>query len=1053
MKRLLLGMLFFSLFGKAQLATPFDNIKIKLATQSDTATRLLVQDDVTKQVHFILKTGLLSPFETINEGNGNGIAVKGRNPLFYGNVGLNAIDFSYNTSSNTIYGALGKGSFCAGVSNTAAAENSAVFGRLNTTVAVDLIGGRLLNSFIGGGINNYIRGSYGFATNINNRIVDADNAAVFGKDNTTTTSDSFYAGRYAIDGYLFAVGNGTKVDFGGVPTVIRENAFDISANGVARFTKPLIVESGTISMVNSNVIAGEEAGASNTGTDVVAVGRNAGASNTGTDVVAVGHGAGASNTGTDVVAVGFNAGTGNTGTDVVAVGFNAGVSNTGTDVVAVGFNAGVSNTFSNCVLLGNNAQASENGQLVFSNGTNRLTLVPSATSAKHTMPSLSGFLGLSVNNLPFDAAGNVNIAGGGSVTDVSVAPANGFIATVSNPTTTPIISLKTSVLGVLKGTATGALATATVADYPTFNQNTTGTAGTITGSITQSQVTNLTADLALKQDNLVSGTTIKTINGTTLLGSGNISTTQTSVTGTAGNVTGIVAIANGGTGQTIAPLALNALLPTQATNAGKVLQTDGTNAGWVSATAPTTPTLQQVTDVGSTTANKVVIQGVVIGNTVANSGINIGGTGTEAGVGATQGKCVNIGNGAGNNNTAQFTVNIGEGAGASASFAHTYAFGRDTAANATNQIAFRSFNSGASALYHNRFQLPSNANRLWNLPDADGTFALSVNNNTASSAGNITLTADNIANGTTNKYYTDALARASISLTTTGTGAATYTPATGVINVPTPANLTGDITSVGTATTYNNIVPIAKGGTGSATQNFVDLTTPQTIAGAKTLTGSLTTATTTATTPSVKLAPTGAVLQTTANIGDVEIDSNGLAYYTHHTASRGVVLADQYTSLITPYTMTSTTALQKLFNVPTNGAFNAKAGTTYYFEASFDLSAMSALTGTFSFGFGGTATITSVKYTATSQKSTALGVPATPQVVMATTAASTVLVTTSLITTGTAYITGIIRVNAAGTLIPSTALSVAAPAVVGTNSFFIISPLGTNTATTVGNFN
>ena len=665
------------------------------------------------------------------------------------------------------------------------------------------------------------------------------------------------------------------------------------------------------------------------------------------------------------------------------------------------------------------------------------------------MPSFSGFLGLSVNNLPFDAAGNVNIAGGGSVTDVSVAPANGFIATVSNPTTTPIISLKTSVLGILKGTATGALATATVADYPTFNQNTTGTAGTITGSITQGQVTNLTADLASKQGNLVSGTTIKTINGTTLLGSGNISTTQTSVTGTAGNVTGIVAIANGGTGQTTAPLALNALLPTQATNAGKVLQTDGTNADWVSAGSSTTPTLQQVTDVGNTTANKVVIQGVSIGNAVANSGINIGGIGAEAGIGSG-GKNVSIGDGAGFN-APQFTVNIGPGAGSP--FAYTYAFGRDTAANATNQIAFRSFNSGASALYHNRFQLPSNANRLWNLPDADGTFALSVNNNTASSAGNITLTADNIANGTTNKYYTDALARASISLTTTGNGAATYTPATGVINVPTPGDLTGDITSVGTATTYNNIVPIAKGGTGSATQNFVDLTTAQTIAGAKTLTGSLTTATTTATTPSLELNATGAVLQTTPLVGDIEIDANGLAYYTHQTSSRGVVSSKQYTSLVNPYTMTSATTLQKLFNVPTNGAFNAKAGTTYYFECSFDLSAMSALTGTFSFGFGGTATITSIKYNATAQKTAALGIPATTQTSRVTTAASTVLVTTSLITTGTAYITGIIRVNTAGTLIPSTALSVAAPAIVGANSFFIINPIGTNTTTTVGNFN
>lgn len=46
------------------------------------------------------------------------------------------------------------------------------------------------------------------------------------------------------------------------------------------------------------------------------------------------------------------------------------------------------------------------------------------------------------------------------------------------------------------------------------------------------------------------------------------------------NVTGTVAIANGGTGQTTANAALNALLPSQGSNANKYLQTDGTNASW-----------------------------------------------------------------------------------------------------------------------------------------------------------------------------------------------------------------------------------------------------------------------------------------------------------------------------------------------------------------------------------------------------------------------------------------------------------------------------------------
>ena len=54
-------------------------------------------------------------------------------------------------------------------------------------------------------------------------------------------------------------------------------------------------------------------------------------------------------------------------------------------------------------------------------------------------------------------------------------------------------------------------------------------------------------------------------------------------TGTASNVTGVVAIANGGTGQTTAVNAINALMPAQTGNAGRILRTDGTNLSWVSA--------------------------------------------------------------------------------------------------------------------------------------------------------------------------------------------------------------------------------------------------------------------------------------------------------------------------------------------------------------------------------------------------------------------------------------------------------------------------------------
>jgi hypothetical protein len=68
-------------------------------------------------------------------------------------------------------------------------------------------------------------------------------------------------------------------------------------------------------------------------------------------------------------------------------------------------------------------------------------------------------------------------------------------------------------------------------------------------------------------------------------------------------ITGTVAIANGGTGQTTANTAFNALAPTQTGNSGKFLTTDGTNTSW--ATNP----LGTVTSVAATVPSFLSISG------------------------------------------------------------------------------------------------------------------------------------------------------------------------------------------------------------------------------------------------------------------------------------------------------------------------------------------------------------------------------------------------------------------------------------------------------------
>lgn len=121
----------------------------------------------------------------------------------------------------------------------------------------------------------------------------------------------------------------------------------------------------------------------------------------------------------------------------------------------------------------------------------------------------------------------------------------------------------------------------TTADIPTLNQNTTGTAANITAS---------------------SNSTLTTLSALSLPGSqvsGNIS-------GNAANVTGTVAIGNGGTGQTTASAAFNALSPITTTGDliigngtnsatrlgigtnGYVLTSNGTTASWAAASGGVT---------------------------------------------------------------------------------------------------------------------------------------------------------------------------------------------------------------------------------------------------------------------------------------------------------------------------------------------------------------------------------------------------------------------------------------------------------------------------------
>lgn len=152
------------------------------------------------------------------------------------------------------------------------------------------------------------------------------------------------------------------------------------------------------------------------------------------------------------------------------------------------------------------------------------------------------------------------------------------------------------------------------------------------------------------------------------------------------------------------------------------------------------------------------------------------------------------------------------------------------------------------------------------------------------------------------------------------------------------------------------------------------------------------------------------------------------------------------------YTLASQTGLQKLFNATANGAVAVDAGTSYFFECAFDLSAMSVTSGNFGFGFLGTAVLNSVKYNATAQKLNTINNPSTAQTIVVSTASATGLVTATAIANGSAILKGVIRVSTSGTLIPAVSLGIAAPAVVGINSYFRLVAIGASAQTSVGSW-
>ncbi|MDO1501488.1 hypothetical protein Q2T40_15235 [Winogradskyella maritima] len=180
----------------------------------------------------------VSGLEILDEGNGIGWRLIGRNPDFYGNIGSDAIDLSYSTGTSSQHGALGAKSFSTGRNTSAIGANATAMGAFTTASGLSSVA-------IGNGVS--ASGNFSSVFGINNNASGTGSTA-FGSENSatgiystamgfTTYADASFVtvtGRFNIGGGissgwtstdpLFEIGNGDDIDN-------RSNALTVLKNG------------------------------------------------------------------------------------------------------------------------------------------------------------------------------------------------------------------------------------------------------------------------------------------------------------------------------------------------------------------------------------------------------------------------------------------------------------------------------------------------------------------------------------------------------------------------------------------------------------------------------------------------------------------------------------------------------------------------------------------------------------------------------------------------------------------------------------------------------
>ena len=142
-------------------------------------------------------SGASTGLEAIDEGNGIGWRLIGRDATNYGNIGNNAVDLSLSTVSGETHGATGSGSFVTGGSNIANNTYSVAMGSTNTATGYASFTQGYGNTNSGqmsavfGYLNNVV-GTYSGVFGWNNTVNDGT-SLVGGKGHTTSGAFNFAA--------------------------------------------------------------------------------------------------------------------------------------------------------------------------------------------------------------------------------------------------------------------------------------------------------------------------------------------------------------------------------------------------------------------------------------------------------------------------------------------------------------------------------------------------------------------------------------------------------------------------------------------------------------------------------------------------------------------------------------------------------------------------------------------------------------------------------------------------------------------------------------------